>query len=119
MANYIRPEDRGESQIAVVCALPVEYDAVALAFDQFWDGEIYSYGQADRDANTYKTGRIGHHIVVLVLPSWSGDGQRREYSGRPSIKLYESEIGHHGWHSSCKDLDCESLYHVSKTKGGA
>ncbi|RGP72388.1 hypothetical protein FLONG3_6784 [Fusarium longipes] len=35
-----------------------------------WDDEGYLYGRADGDTNTYITGRIGqHNIVLAVLPS--------------------------------------------------
>jgi Phosphorylase superfamily len=45
----------------------MEYDAVALLFDEYWDHEGDSYGRAPGDENTYLTGRINKHAVVLVL----------------------------------------------------
>ncbi|KAK1976070.1 phosphorylase superfamily protein [Colletotrichum cereale] len=62
-----RPNRRDEFEIAVVCALPLEYDAAALAFDGFWDDDGDTYGRAAGDPNTYTTGRIGHYNVVLAL----------------------------------------------------
>ncbi|KAL7954959.1 nucleoside phosphorylase domain-containing protein [Trichoderma compactum] len=50
-----RPINREEFKIAIICALPLEYDA------------IYPYGTAPGDANTYTTGRIGDQNVVLAL----------------------------------------------------
>ncbi|UKZ61213.1 uncharacterized protein TrAtP1_002481 [Trichoderma atroviride] len=61
-----RPHSREDFQIAIICALPLEYDVVSLLFDQFWD-EDESYGRARGDTNTYTTGRMGQYDVVLVL----------------------------------------------------
>ncbi|KAI0812911.1 nucleoside phosphorylase domain-containing protein [Xylaria sp. FL0064] len=62
-----RPLRREEFQIALICALPLEYDAVTLLFDEFWDEDGDPYGRAPGDTNTYTTGRIGNHNVVLAL----------------------------------------------------
>jgi nucleoside phosphorylase len=62
-----RPLSREDFEIAIICALPLEYDAIALVFDQVWDGDGDQYGRASGDHNTYKTGRIGRHDVVLAL----------------------------------------------------
>ncbi|KAK1967036.1 phosphorylase superfamily protein [Colletotrichum sublineola] len=62
-----RPSRRDEFEIAVVCALPLEYDAAALAFDEFWDDDGDTYGRAEGDPNSYSTGRIGRYNVVLAL----------------------------------------------------
>ncbi|KAI1360373.1 purine and uridine phosphorylase [Xylaria arbuscula] len=65
-----RPTRRGDFRIALICALPLEYDAVALQFDEFWDEDGEEYGRAPGDTNSYTTGRIGNHNVVLtVLPN--------------------------------------------------
>ncbi|QYT03646.1 hypothetical protein H0G86_010591 [Trichoderma simmonsii] len=61
-----RPQGRQAFQIAIICALPLEYDAVSLLFDQFWD-ENESYGRALGDMNSYTTGRMGKYNVVLAL----------------------------------------------------
>ncbi|KAF4448411.1 phosphorylase superfamily protein [Fusarium austroafricanum] len=62
-----RPSRREDFEIAIVCALPVEFDAVALMIDQFWDDDGDLYGRARGDQNTYNTGRIGNYDVVLML----------------------------------------------------
>jgi len=67
MPSHDRPRRREDFQIAIICALPLEYDAVSLLFDQFWDEEGEQYGRAQGDANTYTSGRIGKYDVVLVL----------------------------------------------------
>jgi nucleoside phosphorylase len=70
MTSTQPPADRKSFRVAIVCALPREADAVTLLFDQFWDDERDLYGRADGDTNTYITGRIGEHDIVLaVLPS--------------------------------------------------
>ncbi len=63
----LRPSHRDDFEIAVICALPLEYDAASLLIDDFWDQESYQYGRAAGDDNYYTTGRIGGHNVVFVL----------------------------------------------------
>lgn len=62
----IKPTTRADFLIAIICALPREADAVTLLFDKFWDDEGDVFGRAKGDTNTYVTGRIGIHDVVLV-----------------------------------------------------
>lgn len=64
---FRRPRSRQDFEIAIVCALRIEYDAVCLVYDEFWDEEWDSYGKSTGDCNTYATGRIGNHNVVLAL----------------------------------------------------
>ncbi|KAL2808195.1 hypothetical protein BJX63DRAFT_424829 [Aspergillus granulosus] len=62
-----RPTSRYGFEIAVVCAIPLEFDAVTTLVDEFWDSD---YGCADGDWNIYIHGRIGKfNVVLLVLPS--------------------------------------------------
>jgi nucleoside phosphorylase len=70
--NPLRPSCRDEYEIAIVCALALEYDGVSLLFDQFWDQDGDSYGRAVGDLNTYTTGRIGKFNVVLALLPHTG-----------------------------------------------
>ncbi|KAK6507674.1 hypothetical protein TWF481_006097 [Arthrobotrys musiformis] len=67
LPSHNRPLRRSEFEVAIVCALRLEYDAVAHIFDEFWDEEDDPYGKAPGDKNTYTTGRIGKFNVVLVL----------------------------------------------------
>ncbi|EEU39806.1 uncharacterized protein NECHADRAFT_39585, partial [Fusarium vanettenii 77-13-4] len=67
-----RPSRRDEFEVAIICALPLEYDAVSYAFDEFWDQDGDRYGRAPNDPNTYTTGRIGNFNVVLALLSRMG-----------------------------------------------
>ncbi|PNP41480.1 hypothetical protein TGAMA5MH_06581 [Trichoderma gamsii] len=62
-----QPRHREDFQVAVICALALEYDAVSLLFDQFWDEDDEPYGRAQGDTNIYTTGKIGNHNVVLAL----------------------------------------------------
>ncbi|KAH7308380.1 hypothetical protein B0I35DRAFT_441768 [Stachybotrys elegans] len=75
MASPQPPTDRKSFRVAIVCALPHEADAVTLLFDQFWDEERDPFGRAHGDTNTYITGRIGeHHVVLAVLPNMGTNG---------------------------------------------
>ncbi|KXJ88349.1 phosphorylase superfamily protein [Microdochium bolleyi] len=62
-----RPSSRDDFEIAIVCALRLEFDAVCLVVDEFWDANGDHYRRARGDQNTYTPGRIGNHNVVLVL----------------------------------------------------
>lgn len=66
MAQYRRPTDRDGFEIAIFCALSIESDPVLALFDERWE-DTYSYGKALGDTNTYTTGRVGCHNVVLVF----------------------------------------------------
>ncbi|KAF3927271.1 hypothetical protein ABW20_dc0109503 [Dactylellina cionopaga] len=62
-----RPTSRDEFEIAIICALKAELDAVTLLVDEFFDVDGDAYGRAAEDQNTYMTGRIGRYNVVLAL----------------------------------------------------
>ncbi|KAI6750420.1 hypothetical protein HG530_014701 [Fusarium avenaceum] len=49
--------------IAILCALPLEADAVEALFDGHLTGQYY---RAEGDTNSYTLGVIDHHHVVLV-----------------------------------------------------
>ncbi|KAI7970683.1 hypothetical protein EIK77_003083 [Talaromyces pinophilus] len=66
------PRSRDEFQIAIICALPLEADAVEALFDEHYDK---LYGKHVGDANSYVTGRIHNHDVVLAY--MPGMGNRR------------------------------------------
>ena len=62
---------------------------VESVFDRFWDEEGNKFGKADGDQNTYTTGTIGDHNVVLAhMPGMGGSnaatvaaGLRSSYRG--------------------------------------
>ncbi|KAM0451779.1 hypothetical protein ACHAO4_005736 [Trichoderma viride] len=66
-ATTTAPPRRQDFNVAVICAIVTEYNAVCQIFDEFWDEEGDQYGRAEGDLNTYTTGRIGKHNVVLAL----------------------------------------------------
>lgn len=67
-----KPSGRNDFEVAIICALRREYNAVIPLFSELWDqqsedDEDNGFGRADGDANTYANGRMGNHNVVLVL----------------------------------------------------
>ena len=68
----LRPSRREDFEIAIICALALEFNAVSLVFDDFWDEDGDRYGRAAGDLNSYTTGRIGKYNVVLALLSRMG-----------------------------------------------
>ncbi|KAF4946353.1 hypothetical protein FSARC_14214 [Fusarium sarcochroum] len=62
-----RPRSRDDFEVAIICALQLEYDAVCYTFDEFLDEDGDQFGKADGDTNHYTTGRIGKRYVVLAL----------------------------------------------------
>ncbi|VBB80671.1 Putative protein of unknown function [Podospora comata] len=53
------PATRDKFKIAIMCALPLEAEAVLYLFDEFWDREGDPYGRSQQNSNEYRTGRIG------------------------------------------------------------
>ncbi|KAL2880914.1 hypothetical protein SGCOL_003564 [Colletotrichum sp. CLE4] len=78
------PRRREDFTVAVICALPLEFDAAELAFDELWDESDHGLGKAAGDANTYTLGRIGKHNAVLVL--LSGIGKANAASATASLR---------------------------------
>lgn len=62
----MRPETRDEFEVAIICALPLEAAAVLNSLDERYDKNGSEYGKQEGDTNTYSTGRIGQHSVVLA-----------------------------------------------------
>ncbi|KAK7428277.1 hypothetical protein QQZ08_005174 [Neonectria magnoliae] len=61
-----RPTTRLGFNIAIICALTIEADAVEALFDHYWDDDGPPYDKAPGDPNAYSTGSIGRHNVVLA-----------------------------------------------------
>ncbi|KAL7912233.1 nucleoside phosphorylase domain-containing protein [Trichoderma velutinum] len=90
MAQVIKPTSRDQFHIAIICALPREADAVTLLFDEFWDDDSDPFGRANGDTNSYMTGRIGKHNVVLaVLP---GMGTNNAAAATASLRSSYSNL---------------------------
>ncbi|KNB13727.1 hypothetical protein FOXG_20899 [Fusarium oxysporum f. sp. lycopersici 4287] len=67
-----RPKDRHGFEVAIICALPLEADAIEALFDYCWDSNGPPFGKAAHDTNSYLTGMIGCHNVVLVRMPGTG-----------------------------------------------
>lgn len=87
------PHDRQGFEIALICAVEVEANAVHAVFDKFWDDdEDKNYGQAPGDNNAYTTGVVGEHNVVLAYMPGMGKANAASVaaslrSSFPNIKL--------------------------------
>ncbi|KAL8330684.1 hypothetical protein RB593_001600 [Gaeumannomyces tritici] len=75
------PTDRSGFYVAIICALRIESDAVRLLFDEIYEKK---YGRETGDSNTYTTGRIGNHAVVLLL--LPGMGMEASAAGARSLQ---------------------------------
>jgi nucleoside phosphorylase len=68
------PRDPRAFEIAIICALPLEANAVIALFDTHWEGEEEEeeeerYGKSQGDPNAYTTGAIDkHNVVVAHMP---------------------------------------------------
>ncbi|KAI7977259.1 hypothetical protein EIK77_008170 [Talaromyces pinophilus] len=72
------PQSRDEFQVAIICGLSLEADAVEALFDEHYDALGHTYGKQVGDANSYITGRIhNHNVVMAYMP---GMGNRRSAS---------------------------------------
>lgn len=64
--GHCRPHRREDFQVALICALRVEFDAVEALFDDYYEQD-FSYSKARGDPNAYTTGRVCSHDVVLAF----------------------------------------------------
>ncbi|OJJ07677.1 hypothetical protein ASPVEDRAFT_202635 [Aspergillus versicolor CBS 583.65] len=84
------PRTRNDFTIAILCALPVEADAVEALFDETYSRLGKTLGKAPGDANTYVNGRIGKHNVVLCR--MSGHGKRIAATAATSLRISYLQI---------------------------
>ncbi|KAG7402471.1 hypothetical protein Forpe1208_v017198 [Fusarium oxysporum f. sp. rapae] len=61
-----RPSDHRGFEIAVICALTLEADAIEALFDHHWDDDGPPFDKESGDPNAYSTGVIGRFNVVLA-----------------------------------------------------
>ncbi|KAF5648586.1 kinesin light chain [Fusarium sp. NRRL 52700] len=61
-----RPSDRRGFEIAIICALTLEADAIEALFDRHWEDEGPPFDKEPGDPNAYSTGIIGRFNVVLA-----------------------------------------------------
>ncbi|KAF3940663.1 hypothetical protein ABW19_dt0206192 [Dactylella cylindrospora] len=67
-----RPNGREDFEIAIICALKVERDAVEALLDEEFEIVGFSYGKAPRDVNAYTTAQIGQQAVALAYMPYMG-----------------------------------------------
>ncbi|KAF4458823.1 Nephrocystin-3 [Fusarium albosuccineum] len=87
-----RPNSRRGFETAIICALPLEADAVEALFDRHWDDDGLPFDKAPGDLNAYSTGVIGRHNVVLAYMPGMGKANAATVASNcrasfPSIKL--------------------------------
>ncbi|KAE8412386.1 hypothetical protein BDV36DRAFT_271714 [Aspergillus pseudocaelatus] len=81
----MRPKNRNDFAIAIICALPLKADAVEALFDEHCDRLEKHYVKAPGDANVYINRRIGKHDVVLCyMPEM---GKRSAAGVASSLKI--------------------------------
>ncbi|KAG7403725.1 hypothetical protein Forpe1208_v016277 [Fusarium oxysporum f. sp. rapae] len=61
-----RPSDRCGFEIAIICALTLEADAIEALFDHHWNDDGQPFDKELGDPNAYSTGVIGRFNVVLA-----------------------------------------------------
>src|SRR5579871_205144 len=70
MTPLLRPCSRDDFQIAIICALRTERDAIEALLDEEYETDGFSYGKAVEDPNAYTTGRLGNqHVVLAYMPN--------------------------------------------------
>ena len=69
MTRPFRPYSHDGFEIAIICVLPIEHDAVEDLLDEECE-DRFSYGKEATDPNAYTTGRLGNqHVVLAYMPS--------------------------------------------------
>ena len=79
------PTRRDEFEIAIICALTLEADAVEALFDETYDKFSQRYGKLPGDTNAYTNGRIGRHNVVLCYLPGMGIGSAASVTANLSV----------------------------------
>lgn len=85
-----RPLSRAEFQVAIICALPLETNAVLCCLDEIWHDAPSDYGKCEGDNNAYLFGRSGRHDVVVV--TLAGEGRVNSASSAQSLKMSFNSI---------------------------
>ncbi|KAK2473435.1 hypothetical protein H9L39_15610 [Fusarium oxysporum f. sp. albedinis] len=87
-----RPSDRRGFEIAIICALTLEADAIEALFDHHWEDDGPPFDKEPGDPNAYSTGVIGRFNVVLAHMPGMGKVHAATVASNcgksfPSIKL--------------------------------
>ncbi|KPM42141.1 hypothetical protein AK830_g4416 [Neonectria ditissima] len=90
--KQVPPANRFAFEIAIICALTIESNAIESLFDRHWDDDGIGYDKATGDPNAYSTGLIGRHNVVLAHMPGMGKGSAAAVAANcrgsfPNIKL--------------------------------
>lgn len=85
-----RPLNRIDFQVAILCALPLEANAVLCCLDEVWHDAPQDYGKCEGDNNSYVFGRSGRHCVVVV--TLAGEGKVNAASSAQSLKMSFTSI---------------------------
>ncbi|QKX58645.1 uncharacterized protein TRUGW13939_05772 [Talaromyces rugulosus] len=86
------PTNRDGFSIAIICALPLEADAVEALFDETYDKFGKIYGKSFRDNNVYINGRIGQHDVVLCYLPNMGKGSAASAAANLRVSYTEIQL---------------------------
>ncbi|KAF5631917.1 ankyrin protein [Fusarium sp. NRRL 25303] len=91
-AKPSRPSDRRAFEIAIICALTLEADAIEALFDHHWEDDGPPSDKEPGDPNAYSTGVIGRFNVVLAYMPGMGKVNAATVAANcgksfPSIKL--------------------------------
>ena len=90
--DFEPPSSREDFQIGIVCALPLEFDAVVASLDQIWHEDVCAaLGKAPGDANTYTHGRMKQHNVVIALLRQRGG---KPTMGKANAAIVASDLRH-------------------------
>ncbi|EED22939.1 zinc finger protein, putative [Talaromyces stipitatus ATCC 10500] len=85
-----RPLTRDNFHVAIVCALPLETNAVLCSLDEIWHDAPQYYKKSEGDHNAYHFGRSGsHNVVVVTLP---GEGKVNAAGAAQSLKMSFNSI---------------------------
>ncbi|KAH7150872.1 hypothetical protein DER46DRAFT_562335 [Fusarium sp. MPI-SDFR-AT-0072] len=87
-----RPSDRRGFEIAIICALTLEADAIEALFDHHWEDDGLPFDKEPGDPNAYSIGVIGRFNVVLAYMPGVGKANAATVAANcgksfPSIKL--------------------------------
>lgn len=86
----MRPASCDGFEIAIICALPLEADAIEALFDETYDKFSRAYRRQPGDHNTYINGRIGlHNVVLCYLP---GMGKASAASAAANLRVSYTRI---------------------------
>jgi nucleoside phosphorylase len=92
-APPIQPATRDDFKIAIICALPLEATAVESMFDRLYENRDHIYGKEEGDDNSYTTGVIGHHNVVLTHMPGMGKRDAASVAAWLKISFRRIELG--------------------------